>query len=79
MVFKRLWKLAVPVFALVLITACNNGQEMEEDIQEVPANSDINPEEPADGELNTEEPANDDPDTEEPADEELNTEEPSEE
>jgi hypothetical protein len=55
MVFKRLWKLSVPVLAMVLATACSNGQDMEEEIQEAPVNSNINTEEPANDDMNIEE------------------------
>ncbi|KAB7709017.1 hypothetical protein F9802_02465 [Bacillus aerolatus] len=76
MVFKQIWKILVLVFALMLVTACSNDQDMNP--QEAPANSDINTEEPSSGEINTEEPSSGDTDMEEPSSGDMNTEEPAE-
>ena len=72
MKFKKLLKLSAPVLALLLATACSDGQDEVNPDEEV--NSDINVEEesPVNGDVETDEPASEELDT----DNEVETEEP---
>ena len=77
MKLKKWLKLSAPLLALMLATACSNGQE-EVNPQDEPAGSELNEEDvPVDGGVETEEPASDDAETEEPASEDAETEEPA--
>ncbi|WP_078410689.1 hypothetical protein [Priestia abyssalis] len=78
MIFKNLWKLSIPVFALMIAAACNDVQDMTP--EEEPTNGEMNPEEPAtpaDGEVDPEEPVSEEVNPEEPANNDMNTEEPT--
>lgn len=64
---RNYWKLSAPLLAIMLVAACGNSQDMQEDIQEAPVNGDVNTEESVDpGAPATEENA-----PEEPASEEI--------
>jgi hypothetical protein len=78
MVFKTLWKLSTPVLALMLVAACNNGQDTKENMnpQEKSTNAEINTKEPASKEVTPEEkPTNGDTNSEEPTDGKTDSEE----
>ena len=63
MKFKKWSKLSAPLLALMLATACSDGQE-EVNPQEEPVNNEMNEEEvPVNGEMETEDPASSDEET----------------
>jgi stringent starvation protein B len=78
MVFKTLWKLSIPVLALMLVAACNNSQDTKENMkpQEKSTNVEMNTKEPASKEVTPEEkPTNGDTNSEEPTDGKTDSEE----
>jgi hypothetical protein len=82
MLFEKYWKLSAPVLALMLVSACNGGQDIEEEPAsgeigtEIPANEEMAPEDTNDSEMNTEEPASSEEIVpEDPANGDMNTEE----
>jgi hypothetical protein len=72
MKLKSLWKLSIPVAALMIAAACN-GQDSKENMnpQDEPTNAEVNTEEPANKEAT---PSEDSTNTEEPADGQTNSE-----
>jgi hypothetical protein len=83
MLFKKYWKLSAPVLTLMLVSACNGGQDIEEEPAsgeigtEIPANEEMAPEDTNDSEMNTEEPASSETETENPSSEEIVPEDPA--